>query len=104
VNAAWPTRERWTLEVEAGTMDAMRLVPVYESLDPVRGLLVRGLLESDGIRVLAKGEGSDPYRMGPVILLVPEDDVPRARELVAASEAGTLDLAPDEGPATGLAD
>jgi hypothetical protein len=85
-------------------MDAMRLVPVYESLDTVRGLLVRGLLESDGIRVLAKGEDTGPYRMGPVILLVREDDVPRARELVTASEAGTLDLAPDEGPATGLAD
>jgi hypothetical protein len=70
----------------------MELVRVYESLDPVRGLLVRGLLESDGIRVLAKGEGTGPYRMGPVILFVDEDDASRARELVAASEAGSLTL------------
>jgi putative signal transducing protein len=87
-----------------GDDDGVRLIPVFESLDPVRGLLIRGLLESDGIRVLAKGEGTGPYRMGPVILLVAEDDAARARELVAASEAGTLDLAPDEGPATGLPD
>jgi hypothetical protein len=82
----------------------MRLVSVYESLDPLRGLLLRGLLESDGIQVLAKGEGTGPYRMGPVILMVPEDDASRARELVEAAEAGALGLAPDEGPASGLVD
>jgi hypothetical protein len=79
----------------------VELHPVYETLDPLRGLLVRGLLESDGIRVLATGEGAGPYRMGPVILSVPADDVDRARELVAASEAGSLLLADDEGPAGG---
>jgi Putative prokaryotic signal transducing protein len=72
----------------------MQLVAVYESIDPVRGLLVRGLLESDGIRVLAKGEGAGPYRMGPVILMVWEDDTERARELVAASESGALAIPP----------
>ena len=79
----------------------MQLHPVYETLDPLRGLLVRGLLESDGIRVLATGEGTGPYRMGPVILSVLADDVGRARELVAASEAGSLTLAEEEGPAGG---
>jgi Putative prokaryotic signal transducing protein len=74
------------------------VIRVYETLDPLRGLLVRGLLESDGIRVLTKGEGSGPYRMGPVILFVAEDDADRARELVAASEAGALTLAWGEGP------
>jgi hypothetical protein len=74
------------------------VIRVYETLDPLRGLLVRGLLESDGIRVLTKGEGSGPYRMGPVILFVTEDDAERARELVAASEAGALALAWGEGP------
>lgn len=76
-----------------GTEDGpVELERVYETLDPVRGLLIRGLLESDGIRVLAKGEGTGPYRMGPVILFVDEDDALRARELVAASEAGALAL------------
>jgi hypothetical protein len=76
----------------------MRLVRVYETLDPVRGLLVRGLLESDGIRVLATGEASGPYRMGPVVLSVPEDDAQRARELVEAADAGRLTLWDDEAP------
>ena len=77
----------------------MQLVRVYETLDPLRGMLVRGLLESDGIRVLAKGEGTGPYRTGPVILFVDEDHATRARELVMASESGALALEADEGPA-----
>ena len=75
----------------------MELVRIYETMDPVRGLLVRGLLEGDGIEVLTKGEGSGPYRMGPVILFVPADDADRARELVRASEEGALALSADEG-------
>ena len=79
-------------------MWGVQLVQVYETVDPLRGALVRGLLESDGIRVLAKGEGTGPYRMGPVILFVDEDDADRARELVSASEAGSLALEAGEGP------
>ena len=77
----------------------MTLVRVYETLDPLRGLLVRGLLESDGIPVLATGEGSGPYRMGPVFLEVAERDAERARELVAASDDGRLALPEHEAPA-----
>jgi hypothetical protein len=75
----------------------MELVRIYETMDPVHGLLVRGLLEADGIEVLTKGEGSGPYRMGPVILFVPADDADRAGELVRASEEGALALSGDEG-------
>jgi hypothetical protein len=75
----------------------MELVRVYETMDPVRGLLVRGLLEADGIEVLAQGEGSGPYRMGPVILFVAADAADRASELVRASEEGALALGADEG-------
>jgi hypothetical protein len=71
---------------------------VFESLDPVRGILVRGLLEAEGLEVLAKGEGLGPYRTGPVILLVPEEASDRARELVAAAEDGSLVLVSDEEP------
>ena len=74
----------------------VELVRVYETADPVRGLLVRGLLESDGIEVLEKGEGTGPYRTGPVILLVREDAVARAEELIRASEDGALALLEDE--------
>lgn len=70
----------------------VKLVRVYETSDPIRGLLVRGLLEAEGIDVLAKGEGSGPYRMGPVILFVPDGATDRAKELLAASEEGALEL------------
>ena len=74
----------------------MQLVRVFETRDPVRGLLVRGLLEAEGIDVLAKGEGSGPYRMGPVILFVPDDASGRAIELIRAAEDGSLALTPDD--------
>ena len=74
----------------------MNLVRVFESLDPIRGMLVRGLLEAEGLDVLAKGEGLGPYRTGLVILFVPEDASDRAGELIAAAEDGSLALAPDE--------
>lgn len=74
----------------------VKLVRIYETADPIRGLLVRGLLEAEGIDVLEKGEGAGPYRMGPVILFVPEEASDRALELIAASEAGSLALHPGE--------
>ena len=84
----------------------MKLIRVFESLDPIRGMLVRGLLEAEGFEVLAKGEGLGPYRTGPVILFVTEGASDRAKELIAAAEDGSLALAPDErssGPAEELA-
>ena len=83
---------------EDGRMD---LVRVYESADPVRGLLVQGLLESDGIEVFAKGEGTGPYRTGPVILFVAGTASERAFELIAAAEDGSLRLETDEDLARG---
>jgi hypothetical protein len=79
-------------------MGGVKLVRVFETRDPVRGLLMRGLLEAEGLDVLAKGEGSGPYRMGPVILFVPDDVSSRATELIAAAEDGSLALAPGELP------
>jgi hypothetical protein len=76
--------------------DGVRLVPVFETLDAARGALIRGLLESDGIEVLAKGEGIGPYRAGPVILFVADDAAGRAKELIAASEDGALALETDD--------
>jgi hypothetical protein len=70
----------------------MELVRVYESADPVHGMLVQGLLESDGIEVFAKGEGTGPYRTGPVLLFVSEAASERAFELIRAAEDGSLRL------------
>jgi hypothetical protein len=95
------------VDVDAGPGDdgPVNLIRVFESLDPTRGMLVRGLLEAEGLDVLAKGEGLGPYRTGPVILFVTEDAADRARELIAAAEDGSLALAPEEmsGSAGGLA-
>ena len=77
----------------------MDLVRVYETTDPVRGMLVRGLLEADGIEVLEQGEASGPYRVGPVILFVRDEHAGRADELIRASGSGELALEPDEGAA-----
>ena len=85
-------------------MVRVKLVRIYETRDPIRGLLVRGLLEAEGIDVLAKGEGSGPYRMGPVILFVPDDVSDRALELIAAAEDGSLALEPGEMPSDGGAE
>jgi hypothetical protein len=76
----------------------VKLVRVFETRDPVRGLLVRGLLEAEGLDVLAKGEGTGPYRMGPVILFVPDDVSGRAIELIEAAEDGSLALESGEVP------
>lgn len=81
---------------DPGDDGRVKLVRVYETLDPVRGLLVRGLLEAERIDVLAKGEGAGPYRMGPVILFVPDDARDRAEELISASEEGSLALGPGD--------
>jgi Putative prokaryotic signal transducing protein len=86
----------WTFGDADPIMGRVELVRVYETADPVRALLVRGLLESDGIEVLEKGEGTGPYRTGPVILLVREDAVARAEELIRASEDGALALLEEE--------
>ena len=77
---------------QPGDDGRVKLVRVYETADPIRGLLVRGLLEAEGIDVLAKGEGTGPYRMGPVILFVPDGASDRAKELITASEEGSLEL------------
>jgi hypothetical protein len=94
------------VDVPAGPGDDGRveLVRVFETRDPVRGLLVRGLLEAEGLDVLAKGEGNGPYRMGPVILFVPDDVSGRALELIAAAEDGSLALESGEMPSDDDAD
>jgi hypothetical protein len=56
-----------------------RLVRVLTTSTIPEGLLARGLLESEGIPVLTKGEGEGPYRMGPVQLWVPEELEVQAR-------------------------
>jgi hypothetical protein len=50
------------------------------------GHVVKGLLESEGIHVMLKGESEGPYRMGPVDLWIPEESVAQAKTIL--EEAG----------------
>jgi hypothetical protein len=59
-----------------------RVVLVLSTPTVTEGLLARGILESEGIPVLTKGEGEGPYRMGPVQLWVPEEFELQARLLL----------------------
>jgi phage major head subunit gpT-like protein len=51
------------------------------------GLLVKGLLESEGIPVAMKGESEGPYRIGPVYLWVPEALEAQARLLIEEAQS-----------------
>jgi hypothetical protein len=60
-----------------------RLVRVFTAPSASEGHLARGLLESEGIPVLLKGEAEGPYRVGSVELWVPESFEVQARMLLA---------------------
>ncbi len=64
------------------------LVQVWASYDAVEAALIRGSLEAEEIPVLVKGEGTGPYRVGPVYLFVAEGDELRARVLIDALRSG----------------
>ena len=65
-----------------------RAVLVFSAGTVPEGLLARGLLESEGITVLTKGEGEGPYRMGPMLLFVPEELEVQARLLGVGGNRG----------------
>ena len=64
------------------------MAQVFSTGSIPEGLLVRGLLESEGIPVTMKGESEGPYRMGPVFLWVPESLANRARRLIEDARSG----------------
>jgi len=55
------------------------LVLVLTTTSVLEGEIARSRLEDEGIPVLIKGAGDDPYRTGPVHLLVPADLEVQAR-------------------------
>ena len=64
------------------------LVLVLTTASSLEGEIVRSRLEDEGIPVLLKGGGGDPYRMGPVNVYVPAGFEVQARLV--------LDTLPDE--------
>ena len=69
---------------------APRLVMVFGTGSIPEGLLVKGLLESEGIPVQMKGEAEGPYRMGPVSLWVPESVEVQARLILEEASSGRV--------------
>jgi hypothetical protein len=67
------------------------LVIVFSTTSIPEGLLVKGLLEADGIPVTMKGESEGPYRIGPVYLWVPEALEAQARLLIEDARRGASD-------------
>src|ERR687888_2387538 len=79
-----------------------RLVMVFGTGSIPEGLLVKGLLESEGIPVQLKGEAEGPYRMGPVSVWVPEEFEVQARlileESASPEDAGSATASSTEEP------
>ncbi len=67
---------------------AADLVLVFSTTSIPEGLLVKGLLESEGIPVQLKGESEGPYRMGPVDVWVPAAFEVQARLILQEAVSG----------------
>jgi len=80
---AWPgyLTDNVMADPDAPSSPAMMAL-VFSTGSIPEGLLVRGLLESEGIPVTMKGESEGPYRMGPVFLWVPESLAEQARTVI----------------------
>jgi Putative prokaryotic signal transducing protein len=72
------------------------LVLVYMTPSITDGYLARGRLEAEGIPVMVKGEGEGPYRMGPVLLYVPEEIEVQAMFILDEIRSGRLEVMEDE--------
>jgi putative signal transducing protein len=70
---------------------ASRLVMVFGTGSIPEGLLVKGLLETEGIPVQMKGEAEGPYRMGPVSLWVPEAFEVQARLILEEASSRSVE-------------
>jgi len=66
-----------------------RLARVFACTSIPEGLLVKGLLQCEGITVFVKGESEGPYRVGPMYLWVPEEFEVQARLLIEEARSGS---------------
>lgn len=71
-------------------------VRVYVSGNAFDGLLTKGHLEAEGIKVLMKGEGEGPYRAGAVYLWVMPEEEDHARAIIRAIESGAYATSDDD--------
>jgi hypothetical protein len=66
------------------------LVRVHTGSSIMEGEIVKAHLEADGIPAMLRGEGTGPYRMGPVEVWVPADMELHAR-IVLEDTGGSED-------------
>jgi hypothetical protein len=71
------------------------LVLVLSTPSILEGEIVRSRLEDDGIPVLLKGGGGDPYRMGPAHVFVPAAFEVQARLILDSLAGASEDLRED---------
>ena len=64
------------------------LVLVLSTPSVFEGEIARSRLEDEGIPVLLKGGGGDPYQVGPAHLFVPAEFEVQARLVLEAGSAG----------------
>ena len=83
------------------TSRSYRLVEVFTTYAGTEGLVARGLLQSEGIPVVVKGESQGPYRMGGTSLWVPDEFEVQARLILAEALEGGLAENDSPDPAEG---
>lgn len=91
---AWLLLPRATIQVMSDN-EHDAFVHVYDAPGIPEGQIAKARLESEGIPVMTKGEGGEPFHMAGLELWVRESQAAKARELVEEMEAG--DFALDEG-------
>lgn len=75
------------------------LVRVLSTSSILEGEIAKSLLEEEGIPVLLKGGGGDPYQVGPVHVFVPADVEVQARLVLARRSEGEGAAEVPEDPA-----
>jgi hypothetical protein len=83
------------------TKPTVSLVRVFATASTPEGLLVKNLLEADGIPVFEKGEAEGPYRLGQVYLWVPAEYEVQARILIADAQAAGRESEADDAESVG---
>ncbi|MEO8293604.1 MAG: hypothetical protein ABI635_10785 [Actinomycetota bacterium] len=72
------------------------LVRVHTGSSIMEGEIVKARLEADGVPALLRGEGTGPYRMGPVEVWVPADMEMHAHIVLDDGAGGIVEAADAE--------
>jgi Putative prokaryotic signal transducing protein len=79
------------------SVQRLRMVPLLRADGAFHARVVSARLGSEGILTQLRGSVDGPYPMGAVEVLVSQDDLALARELLLADEVETALAAADEG-------